>query len=105
MLIKDGGHMNPEPLVVFLTLGDKAKASAVGVVAGLREKGMRVIEDFSGGTLKKRMKRADKLGARWTVIIGDDELAGGVAAVKDMRSATQEKVPLKELYERLGREN
>jgi len=103
MLIKDSGVLSPAPLVVFLTLGAEARARALGLISGLREKGMRVIEDFSETALKKRMKRADKLGARWTVIIGDDELADGVAAVKDMASAIQEKVPLEGLYERFCR--
>jgi len=105
MLIKDAGDMTPAPLVVFLTLGSEARESAVGLIAGLREKGMKVIEEFSDTTLKKRMKRADRLGARWTVIIGENELAGGVAAVKDMARATQENVPLGELYERLCRDD
>ncbi|MFQ5353559.1 MAG: His/Gly/Thr/Pro-type tRNA ligase C-terminal domain-containing protein, partial [Thermodesulfobacteriota bacterium] len=69
---------------------------------GLREKGMKVIEDFSTAPLKKRMKKADKLGARFSVIIGEDELCKGVAAVKDMTTATQENVSLETLYERLG---
>jgi len=101
MLLKDKGHLCPTPLVVFLPLGADARARAVELIAGLRDKGMRVIEEFSDTTLKKRMKRADKIGARWTVIIGDNELAEGVAAVKDMTSATQEMVPLDGLYERL----
>ncbi|MFQ5427822.1 MAG: histidine--tRNA ligase [Thermodesulfobacteriota bacterium] len=103
MLLKETGTVRPAPLVVFITLGTEAEARAVDLIAGLRERGMKVIEDFSTTTLKKRMKKADKLGASFSVIIGEDELGGGVAAVKDMSSAQQEKVPFEALYERLSR--
>ncbi len=102
MLLKERGAVLPPQLVVFITLGQEARARAAGLVAGLREKGMRVIEDFSETSLKKRMKKADKLGARFTVLIGEDELAAGLAAVKDMRTAVQEKVSFDDLYERLS---
>jgi len=102
MLLKDAGAQAPAPLVVFVPLGDNASLRAVEIISGLRERGLKVIEDFSALALKKRMKRADRLGARFTVIIGDDELDKGVVAVKDMRTATQEDVPLAGLYERLS---
>ncbi|MEK7772851.1 MAG: His/Gly/Thr/Pro-type tRNA ligase C-terminal domain-containing protein, partial [Deltaproteobacteria bacterium] len=47
---------------------------------------------FSSGQLKNRMKRADRLGARYVVILGEDELSQGVVTVKDMASALQEKL-------------
>jgi len=103
MLVKEAALLDPSPLVVFICLGEEARHPARELISNLRDKGMRVIEEFSDTTLKKRMKRADKLGARWTVIIGEDELADGVAAVKDMKKAVQEKVPLGGLYERLSR--
>ncbi len=103
MLLKEADVLRPAPLVVFIPLGAEAEASAAALIPGLRDKGLKVIEDFSAATLKKRMKKADKLGASFTVILGEDEIREGVAAVKDMRSATQEKVPFDTLYERLSR--
>ncbi|MFQ5479975.1 MAG: histidine--tRNA ligase [Thermodesulfobacteriota bacterium] len=103
MLLKESGAAAPPLLVVFIPLGPEAEASAADLIAGLRAKGMKVIEDYSATTLKKRMKRADKLGASFTVIIGEDEIKEGAAAVKDMRTAAQEKVPFDNLYERLLR--
>ncbi len=101
MLMKDRGVHEEAPLVVVVPLGPVALDRAVGLVRGLRGKGLRVVEDFSTTTLKKRMKRADRMGARFTVILGDDEIGRGVAALKDMQSARQEDVPFDELYERL----
>jgi histidyl-tRNA synthetase len=74
----------------------------MGLVKSLREKGLRVAEDFSTGPLKSRMKRADRLGARFVIILGDDELESGVVTVKDMESAAQEKVAWDAVGERLG---
>jgi histidyl-tRNA synthetase len=51
-----------------------------------------VVEEFSEGSLKSRMKRADRLGASYAVILGDDELKDGVVVLKDMKTAAQEKV-------------
>jgi len=105
MLLKERGAVLPPQLVVFITLGHEGRERAAGLVAGLRKRGLRVIEDFSETSLKKRMKKADKLGASFTVLIGEDELAAELAAVKDMRSAAQEKVPFNDLYERLRRDD
>ncbi len=80
------------PLSVFIALGPEAEAEGASFVGSLREKGLRVIADFSDGPLKSRMKRADRLGARFVIILGEDELKGGVVTVKDMESAAQEKL-------------
>ena len=51
--------------------------------------------------MKRRMQRANKLNARAALIIGDDELAKGVAQLKDLDSGTQREVPLDGLAEAL----
>ena len=51
--------------------------------------------------MKSQMRAANKSGAAWAIIRGDDELAQGVAAVKDLRSGVQETVPLGQLAARL----
>ena len=80
------------PLTVFLALGDEAEKKGVELVSLWRSSGIRVVEDFSSGALKTRMKRADRLGASFAVILGENELNEGVATVKDMKAATQETV-------------
>jgi histidyl-tRNA synthetase len=52
--------------------------------------------------MKRRMQRANKLGARFAVILGDDELAKGVAQVKDLDSQAQREVALGTLGETLA---
>ena len=80
------------PLTVFIALGIDAEKKGVELVSAWREAGIRVVEDFSAGGLKSRMKRADRLGADYAVIVGENELNQGVATVKDMKQATQETV-------------
>ena len=53
------------------------------------------------GNPKRRMERANRIGARAAVIIGEDELARGVAQVKDLASGEQSEVALAELAEKL----
>lgn len=91
MLI-DRGQAPSAPLTVFIALGIDAEKKGVELVCAWREAGIRVVEDFSAGGLKSRMKRADRLGADYAVILGENELNEGVATVKDMKQATQETV-------------
>jgi len=58
----------------------------------LREAGVRVLMDHEGRGLKSQMKKADKLGARYVAIMGEDELADDVWTVRDMTASSQERV-------------
>jgi histidyl-tRNA synthetase len=49
--------------------------------------------EYEGRSIKSQMKRADRLKAALALILGDDELAAGQVAVKDMRSGEQTRVP------------
>jgi histidyl-tRNA synthetase len=52
--------------------------------------------EFEARSLKAQMKRADRVAARATLIIGGDELAKGEVTVRDMRASTQRSVPMAE---------
>ena len=45
------------------------------------------------------MKYADKIGAQYTVVLGDDEISNEIASVKDMQSGNETKVKFEDLYE------
>jgi histidyl-tRNA synthetase len=66
----------------------------------LRDVGLAVDLGYSGN-LARRMRRADRIGARAAVLIGDNELAQGAATLRDFDSGAQELVPLGELPARL----
>jgi len=87
--------------VAILAVGAAAELAANGVIADLRRAG--VAADMAWrGNMKKRMQKADAAGARFAVILGDDELAKGVAAVKDLASGEQREVALTALAETLA---
>ncbi len=89
----------PRP-VVIAPLGATAEAKALGIARTLRRAGIAVEQDYRGN-MKRRMQRANKLNARAAIIIGDDELAKGVAQVKDLDSGEQHEVALGKLVEAL----
>lgn len=93
----------PAPLprpVAFAPLGPAAEAKALAIARTLRRAGIAVEQDYRGN-MKRRMQRANKLGARAVVIIGDDELAKGVAQLKDLDTGTQREVALDALVDAL----
>ena len=68
----------------------------------LRAAGLAIDLGFSGN-VGKRMKRANKIGARAAVILGEDELRQDSATLRDLDSGEQELVPLSALAEHLAR--
>jgi histidyl-tRNA synthetase len=78
---------------VIVPMGDAAAARALGLLADLRRAGLAVDMAFKGN-MKRRLAKADAQGARFAVIIGDDELAKGVAAIKALSDGTQSEVAL-----------
>ena len=67
----------------------------------LRASGLRVLMDYEGRSFKSRMKLADKLGARYVAILGEDEMARGAWTVRDMAGSAQESVALSAIVEHL----
>jgi histidyl-tRNA synthetase len=77
-------------------IGDEAEAAAIGILQALRTAGIRA-EMAYRGNLRRRMERANRIEARAAVILGSDDLAQGVAQVKDLRSGAQEAVKLADI--------
>ena len=98
MLI-EGVPPAPAPVAV-IPVGEAAEAAAVGVLQALRREGIRADMAYRGN-LKRRMERANRSGARAAIILGDAELARGVAQVKNLGTGAQDEVPLPELAARL----
>jgi histidyl-tRNA synthetase len=93
----------PPPLaidVAVVPMGEAAEAAALRLLAELRRAGIASDMAFKGN-MKKRMARADVSGARFAVIIGEDELAKGEAGVKDLRTGEQKSVAFDRVAEAL----
>ncbi len=79
--------------VAVIPMGDAAALAATGIVASLRRAGLASDLGFKGN-MKKRMQKANDMGARYAVIIGEDELAKGVASLKNLQTGTQQEVAI-----------
>ena len=85
----------PETCDVFIAyLGDAARLAALKLSKTLRENGKKVIMDVSGRNLKNQFKYADRQGAAYTVVIGEDEIAKGVVQLKNMKESSQKEVAM-----------
>jgi len=91
-----------EPLDLFIApLGDAAVHHAGLLARDLRRDGFSV-ELATEGKLKRAMELANKLGARFTLIVGDNEIASGEYALKNMQSGEQQSVTALQIKERLN---
>jgi histidyl-tRNA synthetase len=86
-LLADSGAARPEPAVDVYVVhaGEAAAAAAWRAAEVLRDDGLRVVLHCTGGSFKSQMKRADSSGARFAVIIGDDEASRGSVSLKPLR--------------------
>jgi histidyl-tRNA synthetase len=85
---------------VIVPMGAAAETRALGLLAELRRAGLAVDMAYKG-KMKQRMAKADAQGARAAIIIGDDEIAAGAAAVKSLADGTQRAVAFDALAEAL----
>ncbi len=79
--------------IAVVPLGEKAEAAALGIVAGLRREGVAADMGYRGN-MKKRMSRANASGAKYALILGDNELESGEAQLKDLTTGEQRAVSL-----------
>ena len=89
------------PDAVLIPLGERAEAAAVGILSELRQAGIATDMAFRGN-MKRRMAKADAAGARFAIILGDDEIAKREVAVKDLRSGEQQNIGLDRLADLLA---
>lgn len=86
------------PDVYVVNVGEQAVRFAMVAAETMRDAGLKVTLHCGGGSFKSQMKKADASGARYAVIIGDDEAAAGEASVKPLRvEGEQRRVALTEL--------
>ncbi len=82
------------PQVYVAALGDAARSRALEIALAMRQAGLRTELDYEDRSLKAQMRTAQRSGAQYVVILGDDELAAGRAAVRKMATGEQSEVPL-----------
>jgi histidyl-tRNA synthetase len=90
-----------KPSVAIVPLGPRAEEAGQRILADLRRAGVAADMAYRGN-MKRRMAKADAAGARFAIILGDDELANGVAGVKELRSGEQNTIQLDRLVDTLA---
>ncbi len=89
---------DPEPELCFIApMGADATLAALKLAQELRQQAVAVELDSRGGSLKSMLRRADNMGSRVCVVLGKDELAKGIAQLKDLTGHTQFEVSLNEI--------
>lgn len=91
-----------QPIDIYLVaLGEAAEAEVNLQLYKLRQAGISADRDYLGRKMKAQMKAADRLKAKYTAILGDDELSRGEIALKNMETGEQRTVKLAELVQEL----
>ncbi len=80
------------PALYIASMGEQASIRAAAICARLREQGLTAEYDLIGRSLKAQMKYADKIGARYTLMLGENELQTGTAQLKNMQTGTQTEI-------------
>ena len=83
------------PDLYIVHSGEQAQRFALTAAEQLRDTGLQLVLHCGGGSFKSQMKKADASGARFAIIIGDDEVNAGVVSLKSLRAqAEQISVPI-----------
>ena len=82
------------PLLYIAALGETAQVKALGITERLRREGKYVECDTVGRSLKAQMKYANKIGAKYTLILGESEVEAGRAQLRNMENGEQSEVSL-----------
>jgi histidyl-tRNA synthetase len=106
LLLKDANASGSNaPLAYVVHAGEAAGVLARRAAEALRDAGFAAVLHAGGGSFKSQMKRADASGARYALVIGDDEAARDVVGVKPLRaSGEQQDIPFTALAAHFARE-
>jgi histidyl-tRNA synthetase len=89
------------PHLFIAALGRKTLGEAYRIVTQLHLQGIWAELDYEAKSLKSQMRRADKLKARYVLILGEEELKKGKAVLRNMGTKSQEEIPIADLLETL----
>lgn len=103
LLITPDEPLPSGPSLFIAALGEGPQREAFGLSYKLNRAGVRTLIDYEGRSLKAQMRRADKLGARYVLIVGEDEQRSGQAILRDMEEKKQEEIPLSSIFEEIVR--
>jgi histidyl-tRNA synthetase len=98
MLPEAAPVLSPGSMTVYIAgFGSQGSSTGLSALEELRTAGIRSISDFRAATLKSHLRQADRLGSRFALIIGDDEVVKGAGILRDMNTKAQQDVSLTSL--------
>ncbi len=102
-LIQTREDVSPDgPHVYLVSLGDAARRAGLRLSEQLRDAGVTVRQHCGEGGLKNQLKHADRSGAKFAILLGDDEMARATVTLKPLRSGgDQQEIPFNELIMKL----
>lgn len=86
---------------VFVATAGTGSPQALAIADRLRARGIAVMADVTGRALRSQMRQADRAGAAWVLLLGQDEVSRGVAILREMASGAQVEVPLERITDEL----
>ena len=89
------------PDIFVASLGENASRFVSGYVKELRDSGVSAERDHMARSLKAQMKYANKIGARYSLVIGDDEITKGRANLKNMETGESAELSFDEIINKL----
>ncbi len=101
LLLTEHHSINPVPLFFIAGFGAVGKSRAFKLLHELRQSGIRADTDHKANTLKALLRSADKLGAEYSIILGDDEANSETVLLRNMQTKVQEIVTLKEITQKI----
>jgi histidyl-tRNA synthetase len=104
MILEKAGRAAPErrPVVFFISADAEGAREALRRAADLRRSGIACELDPRGGKMKAQFKQAERVGARYALVLGGNEVLTGQAKLKDMATREETPVALAELAQRVG---
>ncbi|NCA93398.1 histidine--tRNA ligase, partial [bacterium] len=85
------------PMIYIAPLGEEQYTKAVAIVNDLRKNNVSAITDLMGKSLKAQMKYADKIGVKYVVVVGENEIAEDKAVLKNMLDKENTEIKLSEV--------
>jgi len=92
----------PDVDIYIVTYGDEARKWALTHVGAIRDAGFSCTMDYAARSMKSQMKDADREGARFSIIVGEDELKTGKFTFRDMEQSAEASLDFDEILERLN---
>ncbi len=106
-LMQSNAAVSRRPVLFIASLGAEAVAYVLPLIHACKSSGIPVDTDYTGASLKSQMKKADKSGSEYTLIVGEQELRTGSGILRNMRTKEQTEIALAgievELQKRLAR--